>query len=100
MNERFDETSAGPALAEVDRLLTEFYQAELPQPWPQRKRPYINGARRAVPAFSHNFRRLALAASVALALVAYWGLAGMFQRSPVGTGIGATHEIGDSPFKR
>jgi hypothetical protein len=81
MNELFDETSAGPAVVEVDRLLTAFYQAEMPHPWPRLKLPRERGVRRAVP----GLRQLALAASMLLALVAYWGLTGLF--APQGASI-------------
>ncbi len=72
MNERFDETSAGPAVMEVDRLLRDFYHAEMPHPWPRLRLPRVSGVRRSAVRFSHNVRRLALAASVMLALGAYW----------------------------
>ena len=96
MNELFDETSAGPAVMEVDRLLSEFYQAQMPHPWPALKLPGAErvGVRRSVPWYSHNLRRLALAASVVLALSAYWGLAGMFARPAVSGLPGRGPEIG------
>jgi len=78
MNELFDETNAGPAVMEVDRLLSDFYKAQMPHPWPALRLPGVTAARRPVPRFAHSMRRLALAATVVLALVAYWGLAGMF----------------------
>jgi hypothetical protein len=95
MNELFDESSAGPAVVEVDRLLTAFYQAEMPHPWPRLKLPRERAVRRAVP----GLRQLALAASLLLALVAYWGLTGLF--SPQGAGIlpGDAQHIGSNPLK-
>ena len=77
MNDRFEERGAGPAVMEVDRLLREFYQAEMPQPWPRLRLP-ASANRRLASRYSRYFTRLALAAVVALALLGYWALAGLF----------------------
>jgi hypothetical protein len=78
MNDAFDQTGAGPAVAEVDRLLSEFYQAELPDPWPRLCLPRAMTFRRPVRRQSHSLFRLGLAASVVVALLSYWALAGLF----------------------
>lgn len=84
---------------EVDRLLSEFYQAEMPHPWPQLKLPRA-AVRRPVVRFSHSFRRLALAASVALTLVAYWGLAGMVAHPTTSALPDNMGHIGEKPNHR
>ena len=80
MSDRFDGTDAGPAVLDVDRLLSEFYQAEMPDPWPQLKRPVALPFRKPVARYSRTFRRLAIAATLVLALLGYWAVAGMFPR--------------------
>jgi len=35
MSDRFKRSEAGPAVLDVDRLLHEFYEAEMPDPWPK-----------------------------------------------------------------
>lgn len=99
MNEYFDERNAGPAVMEVDRLLTEFYKAEMPHPWPRLKLPRVNGTRRSVPFFAGSFRRLALAASLVLALLGYWMLAGMFSHSGTSGLPGNVPEVGGQNLK-
>src|SRR5947208_1798495 len=95
MTDRFDRTDTGPAVLDVDRLLTEFYQAEMPDPWPQVCSPLApreDGAllsrseratipfRRPVARYPRTFRRLAVAAALVLALIGYWAVAGFFPR--------------------
>jgi hypothetical protein len=80
MSDRFDRTDAGPAVLDVDRLLSEFYQAEMPDPWPRVKRPVVVPFRRPVAKYSRTFRRLAIAATLVLALLGYWAVAGFFPR--------------------
>lgn len=94
MNELFDEQNAGPAVLEVDRLLSEFYRAEMPDPWPRLRLPQVSSVRRSAPAFARDFRRLALAASVVLALFGYWVLAGTFAHPVAGGPAGEGPEIG------
>lgn len=74
-------------LDELDRLLSRFYQAEMPQPWPDCPTPESPSARLVVPErqtvtwleLSQRFAsRLALALSVAVLLCGSWLLTGSF----------------------
>jgi hypothetical protein len=65
---------------DVDRLLREFYQAEMPSPWPELALPAQAPRHRPARRFSRTVFRLALAASLVLGLVAFWGVAGLFPR--------------------
>ena len=59
----------------MDALLTSFFRAEMPDPWPALKLP----ARKVTPPpswFGRSRSRLALAASIALLAIASWWLAG------------------------
>jgi hypothetical protein len=66
----------------VDRLLTEFFRAEVPAPWP--KTPPIGAAtpivRRWNDSLSHS--RVALAASIAAILIGGWLLSGRMSAPP------------------
>jgi hypothetical protein len=85
---------AGRALMDMDRLLCDFYRAEMPDPWPRLALPTRVPARQAPPRFARSFLRLALAASVVLGLLAFWGVAGMFPKDAApGIGVGGP-EIG------
>jgi hypothetical protein len=101
MNDRFEETCAGPAVLEVDRLLHDFYQAELPDPWPPLPvRLPLRGP--VVRRYSLPLVRLAVAASVVLAFLAYWVLGGLFPQPSASWTPGTVPEIGEhqSPFKK
>jgi hypothetical protein len=92
MTERMNGNVTGPALMDVDRLLCDFYRAEMPDPWPRLALPAP--ARQTPPRFARNFFRFALAASVVVALLAFWGVAGMFPKdAATGIGVGGP-EIG------
>ena len=78
----------GNALMDVDRLLHDFYRSEMPAPWPQFAVPTQVAARRPAPRFTRSVFRLALAASVVLALLAYWGVSGVFPKNSPGPGVG------------
>jgi hypothetical protein len=74
----------------LDRLLRDFFRAELPAPWPVLKppearpdRPTVAGPRR----WSALGRRLVLAASVAFLLVGYLVLARAFPGTAGGSGL-------------
>jgi hypothetical protein len=92
MTERMN--GVDPGLMDVDRLLHDFYRAEMPDPWPRLALPSRAPARPAAPRFARSFFRLALAASIVLGLLAFWGVRGLFPED-VATGIGVTGpEIG------
>jgi hypothetical protein len=95
MNERFEENGAGPATMEVDRLLREFYHDEMPHPWPRLNLPVPSSGRLAS-RYTRYFTRFALAASIVLALVAYWAVAGLVAEPGSSTTIHG-REIGNKP---
>src|SRR5256885_2034348 len=64
------------SLAEVERRLRDFFQDEMPHPWPAAPRTESAPAARRGSGL-----RLALAASVALVLAGYLALAGFFPRT-------------------
>src|SRR5260370_24199561 len=80
MTDRLSGTDGGPALMDVDHLLRDFYTAEMPDPWPALRLPNRAPLRHTPPRFAPSFFRLALAASVVLGLLAFWGVAGLFPR--------------------
>jgi hypothetical protein len=91
-----DRTTAGRASLDVDRLLRDYYRAEMPNPWPRLTLPGTP-LRRTPPRFSRHLLRFALAASVVIGLLSYWSLAGLFPnegslvRSLDGPEIGKTN---------
>jgi hypothetical protein len=100
MTDRLNGTGDSPALVNVDRLLREFYRAEMPAPWPRLTLPSPVPMRRPAQRLSRNFFRLALAASVIIGLAAYWGIAGMFPKDAVpSAGINGP-EISEKPRHR
>ena len=66
-------------------LLRAFFRAEMPEPWPELKRPeprvlpFVRPQRAS--RFAGTRSRLALAASVAILLVGSWSLSGMLRNS-------------------
>jgi len=100
MTDRLNGTGDSPALMNVDRLLREFYRAEMPDPWPRLARPSPVPMRRAAQRFSRSFFRLALAASVVIGLAAYWGIAGMFPKDAAPSAGINGREIGSKPGHR
>jgi hypothetical protein len=81
---------------EVDRLLTDFYRAEVPQPWPRLRAPAPPPAPRPPIVRSRLVQRLArplgLAAAVAFLLFGYLTLSATFSGNP-----GAIRPMFDSP---
>ena len=66
----------------IDGLLSNYFQAQMPDPWPAcPATESINGVPRR-PSRWLNFSRFAVAASVGLLLVGYLALAGFFPREP------------------
>src|SRR5688572_27365360 len=80
--------------SQTEQLLTRYFQAEMPKPWPAFRAPEVNGA--SVPMVSSSRRktrwmgRMALAASVAFLFLGYLALANMFP----GTSGSGTHGTG------
>ncbi len=100
MTDEMNGTGDSPALVNVDRLLREFYRAEMPAPWPRLSLRTQAPMRRPAQRFARSFARLALAACVIIALTAFWGVARMFPRdSAPGTTINGS-EIGSKPGHR
>jgi hypothetical protein len=93
-------TSDSPTLITVDRLLCEFYRTEMPDPWPGLALPTQAPLRRPAQRFARNFFRFALAASVVIALAAYWGVAGMFPHGATPNAAIIGTEIGKLPGHR
>lgn len=87
MTDRLNGTGDSPALVNVDRLLRDFYRAEMPDPWPRLSLPNQTPMRRPAQRFSRSFFRLALAASVVIGLAAYYGVAGMFPKDAAPNGL-------------
>jgi RNA polymerase sigma-70 factor, ECF subfamily len=67
---------------EVDALLRDYFESEMPRPWPAFKAPITKPV-----SWSRYTGRLALAASVALLVAGYLTLAGFFPRTQSPTGI-------------
>jgi len=96
MTERMNGTEDGPALLGMDRMLREYFHSEMPDPWPRLTPPIPVPVRRPVLRFTRSFRRLALAAAIALALFGYWAVARYFPQNGTTPAIGG-HEIGQNP---
>jgi hypothetical protein len=73
--------------AEVDVLLHEFFEAEMPRAWPAFKAPLHVRAKKQATFWSRYSGRLALAASVALLVAGYLTLGGFFTSSQGLTGV-------------
>ena len=92
-----------PAEQRIDRLLSAFFKAELPDPFPTMKAPAADMPMPAVAAAAREHRsslqqsRLSLAASVALLLGGCWYLSGQItaptERPSMGTGDGSAKLI-------
>jgi hypothetical protein len=100
MTDRMNGTGDSPALMHVDRVLREFYRAEMPAPWPRLTRPSAAPMRRPAQRFSRGLARLALAASVVIGLAAYWSIAGMFPKNAAPAAGLNGPEIGSKPGHR
>jgi hypothetical protein len=70
---------------EMDGLLHEFFESEMPKPWPAFKAPMQQ--RVAKPARTQYTGRLALAACVALMVAGYLTLGGFFSRPTTLEGV-------------
>ena len=67
----------------VDVVLHDYFQAELPHPWPTFRMPRTM---RSESSWSRNIGRLALAACIALLVAGYLTLSGFFPRQPASNG--------------
>src|SRR5471032_260860 len=63
---------------ELDELLHEYFQAQLPQPWPTFKAPVTLRQKRTASFWSRSAGRIALAACIALMVAGYLTLGGFF----------------------
>jgi hypothetical protein len=89
------------ASPEMDELLHDYFQGEMPRPWPTFKAP--KPRRMKVPAsfWAQSSGRLALAACVALLVGGYLTLGGFFPRSQPSSGLRkATEDLGSREKKR
>jgi hypothetical protein len=96
--------TSGPD-GDIDRLLREFYQAEMPDPWPRLSAPAaapMPPPKSKVSWLRQNLARpLVLAAAVAFLLVGYGTLAAMFPAQPARSSLTpASPEIGHRPGRR
>jgi hypothetical protein len=89
---------------DLDRLLSDFYRSELPNPWPV---PPVAGVRTEflpltapplIRRWSAVRSRFALAASVALLLAGSWFLSGKFEDVPASGAFNSTGESADKNF--
>lgn len=80
---------------EMDNLLHEFFESEMPKPWPAFKAPLQTRVPKQASFWGQYSGRLAIAASVALMVAGYLTLGGFFSK-PVGQGgvQGVGHDIG------
>jgi hypothetical protein len=72
---------------EVDSLLREFFQAEMPHPWPALSVPRSARPARDTSVRSRYTGRLALAACIAVLVAGYLTLSGSFPRQQSSTGV-------------
>jgi hypothetical protein len=88
-------TLNGEARPEMDDLLHDYFQAEMPHPWPTFKAPKPMRMKTPASFWSRYSGRLALAACVALMVAGYLSLGGFFPRSQEPTGLQkATEDVG------
>ncbi len=75
------------ARPEMDAILGEFFQAELPRQWPKFKAPMSTRTKEPVSFWSRSSGRLALAACIALLVGGYLSLGGFFPRAQAPNGV-------------
>ena len=75
------------ARPDMDALLGDFFQNEVPKPWPAFQPPMPVRATHSVSFWTRSAGRLALAACVALLVGGYLSLGGFFPRSQTPTGV-------------
>lgn len=87
----------GDVANDVDRLLTSYFQSEMPNPWPTWQAPETHTLPRRRSRWL-SLTRLAVAASLAGLLAAYLALAGFFPREAPGKmDLNPSHNIGKAP---
>ncbi len=91
MTEVFKNEEARP---DVDHLLHDYFQAELPHPWPRFQMPRTARSNRPASGWSRYSGRIALAACIALLAAGYLTLAGYFPRVQTPTGVHELQNIG------
>lgn len=80
---------------DVDNILSDFFRAEMPAPWPAFQKPKATLAPPATPStWSQYSWRFALAVCVALLAAGYFTLAGSFPRLGNDRGIDSMFHIG------
>jgi len=82
----------------MDTLLHDYFEAEMPKPWPAFKAPMQPRAKKPASFWSQYSGRLALAACVALMVAGYLTLGGFFtQPTTMGGVTNQANEIGQRP---
>jgi hypothetical protein len=94
MTEMLQNEGARP---DVDNLLHDYFQSELPRPWPAFQMPRSARTKRQVSFWSRYSGRIALAACIALLAAGYLTLAGYFPRMQTPTGVHEVQDIGQMP---
>jgi hypothetical protein len=85
------------ARPEVDRMLRDYFQSELPRPWPAFRAPRSARINEAPSLWSRCGGRIALAACITLLAAGYLSLAGYFPRLQPNTGVQEIEHIGQNP---
>lgn len=75
------------ARPDMDALLHDYFQAELPRPWPTFQAPRAARTKPPASVWSRYSGRIALAACIALLAAGYLTLAGYFPRMATPTGV-------------
>lgn len=91
------ETLHEEARPDVDKLLGDYFQSELPHPWPAFHAPRSRPVNGAASVWSRYGGRIALAACITLLAAGYMTLAGYFPRLQQGTGVQEIEQIGKNP---
>jgi hypothetical protein len=87
-NELMQNEEARP---DMDNLLHEFFEAEMPKPWPAFKSPLQTRVPKQASYWGQYSGRLALAASIALMVAGYLTLGGFFTKP---NGLDGVREAG------
>ena len=88
-----NENTMNKKLDEMDGVLTRFFRAEMPDPWPECRIP-ASPRQPASRPWVRSMGRFTLAASLLLFFVGYVGLAGLFSARTPGVGVDHRHVIG------